>query len=782
MPPKRVWKKMLKQNRKSNKCWADGARDSILRPHIDAYSDALSRGARAERTYFTRVCVEYHARIDWRLKDHEEPPLPLAPYDPNAEVEPEEELTTEEEDERHERVRELNKRIHTWLKYRARRLNNSLLSHATDSNGPFVPLVAKLGGLKSPGKARQAFQQFQHEEIVTLRETIKKAWRDKCKADDVDPEEKGPSTAFRTEVARQTFKALPQAEQNKYAATAKKEAAERKAAYVKALKDGPSKAPEDRQKCIDNLGPFLGAIMRGIADYTGWQVLVVVGGPMPKWNGEIGTVHLSVGKNLDTVPVSFPAWKKDDFAANVTGFFKKYLGTAYSLEQCAEMALAVTEAPPLTTSLSAAEYKIAAGGDNEGNWEDEQDEDGDDEDDEDDEESSDEEEEAQPSRKKRKAGSTEEDLPKKKKQKPAAASTVLTSSSLANGTSGDGDQVNLTKLTDAELKTLQAPAGLGIQEKFEWSKRRNAELMRRMGLKHAGSEMAELEQRQPKPRPVPRPLTKSSETKAAPRRSGRLDTVVEKPSGTQDEDVLMLDAGGGAASPPPLNETPAPPPAPNETPAPPPPRLDIPLPRVETPPPPPNETPAPPPPRLDIPLPRVETAPPPPNETPACPNDAPIWIGKILPEISAVLLGPTYHEILQAWVDLEMAYVSSEYEATYARVETKDRPKEVGDWIQNARRVPVKISKLAVFEAKWSAWWAKMQPSWRQEHSLPGGDETDRDWGILAAPGVNGMLSVVATLYWWGCTEKAESSVADWDAATQDVLLVLGGLKASLGV
>jgi hypothetical protein len=64
--------------------WAEGARESILKLHIPAYTDALERGWRAERDYLQNVCNKFHARIPWRLTDKEEPDLPLADYDPFA--------------------------------------------------------------------------------------------------------------------------------------------------------------------------------------------------------------------------------------------------------------------------------------------------------------------------------------------------------------------------------------------------------------------------------------------------------------------------------------------------------------------------------------------------------------------------------------------------------------------------------------------------------------------------------------------------------------------------
>jgi hypothetical protein len=78
--------------------WAEGARESILKPHIAGYTDALERGWRAECDYIQETCNKFHARISWRLTDEEEPELPLPAYDkfaiPETEDLDEDELET----------------------------------------------------------------------------------------------------------------------------------------------------------------------------------------------------------------------------------------------------------------------------------------------------------------------------------------------------------------------------------------------------------------------------------------------------------------------------------------------------------------------------------------------------------------------------------------------------------------------------------------------------------------------------------------------------------------
>jgi hypothetical protein len=103
----RVWKKKAKAAQLNNKLWAEGAREDLMRPHVEAYADALQRGWRVERNYLQKVCNEYHFCISWRLGDNEEPSLPLPTY--NAFAPPvTETLTDEEKEAKQERIQSLN--------------------------------------------------------------------------------------------------------------------------------------------------------------------------------------------------------------------------------------------------------------------------------------------------------------------------------------------------------------------------------------------------------------------------------------------------------------------------------------------------------------------------------------------------------------------------------------------------------------------------------------------------------------------------------------------------
>jgi hypothetical protein len=42
-------------------------------------------------------------------------------------------------------------------------------------------------------------------------------------------------------------------------------------------------------RCIDAAGDFLAPILRGLEECTGLHLLVLMGGPMPKYGGELRT-------------------------------------------------------------------------------------------------------------------------------------------------------------------------------------------------------------------------------------------------------------------------------------------------------------------------------------------------------------------------------------------------------------------------------------------------------------------------------------------------------------
>ncbi|KAJ7301534.1 hypothetical protein DFH08DRAFT_978695, partial [Mycena albidolilacea] len=333
---KRERRRVPKEERKNLRLWAEGARENILAPHIDAYTAALNQGWRPERKFLKIVCNEFHARVSWKLPDHEEPIL--EEWDPAAIV-TEEDLSEEDEKRKRARIKELNARIRRWFVYRIRRIRKHRRTAGLDpTKDPFAVLLAKLSGLSAPLKARQAFQQFMREKYDdSIAPVVAAQWEEeRNKASAITERTKEPKAGFRAQVARDLFAELPADEQKMFGDRAKKEAQEAKAA------------------CIGNLHEFMGPILQGIHAYTGLHATLIVGGPIPVQGGELGTLHFSYGRNKTALAQHWGQWDKPRFTTNVQNFMVDYLKTAYTAQDCIDTALANT------VDFSAAKYTIDA--------------------------------------------------------------------------------------------------------------------------------------------------------------------------------------------------------------------------------------------------------------------------------------------------------------------------------------------------------------------------------------------------------------------------------------
>ncbi|KAJ7025018.1 hypothetical protein C8F04DRAFT_1191819 [Mycena alexandri] len=346
MKKKREYVPVAAEDRKSLKAWAKGAREEVLRPHIAGYMDALERGWRAERDYVDEVCREYHTIFDWQLKDHEEPLQPLPVYDKFA-LPVVEALEPDQAEEK--------------------RVRKEILNSMDARNDPYAILLGKLSGINVPPKARQAFQQYMHESYDTeIAPAVQARWaatRDNLNGDGAAATQKGPNAPFRALVACELFVELSQEEQDALKERAKEEAAAAREEYEKKRKAPPSNSPEDRQRCIDALGAFMSPILRGIQEYTGLHSVAIFGGPMPKYRGELKTVHVAYGRSRDTAPALFPQWAKARFNRDVVGLMHEYLQAAFTAVECTEAALPESSDDPAPGGSKSHKHHTAGDSD-----------------------------------------------------------------------------------------------------------------------------------------------------------------------------------------------------------------------------------------------------------------------------------------------------------------------------------------------------------------------------------------------------------------------------------
>ncbi|RDB26978.1 hypothetical protein Hypma_005040 [Hypsizygus marmoreus] len=163
-----------------------------------------------------------------------------------------------------------------------------------------------------------------------------------------------------------------------------------------------------------------------------------------------------------------------------------------------------------------------------------------------------------------------------------------------------------------------------------------------------------------------------------------------------------------------------------------------------------------------------------------------------LGSITKVDLGPAYTQLLIFLVRLEIK-IATHGKSKVKFLDRTFRPNEIKEWINQGRgrnnRVVV-IDNVNEFAEQWWAWWTILQPKWRAKDNngrpvaaIP--DKTiSEDWRCLRVPGGNGLICVVAGLYWWG--RKLEEAKIDtkankenWNAAVNDCLWVLQRVMSS---
>ncbi|KAJ7040099.1 hypothetical protein C8F04DRAFT_924800, partial [Mycena alexandri] len=133
------------------------------------------------------------------------------------------------------------------------------------------------------------------------------------------------------------------------------------------------------------------------------------------------------------------------------------------------------------------------------------------------------------------------------------------------------------------------------------------------------------------------------------------------------------------------------------------------------------------------------------------PPEAPAWFRDCYAKVSGEELGEEYDKLLREYVALEQGYGFAK--GTVALKGRVERPKEVSDWVRDGRgrtKTVRQITNLPAYAANVRAWWTGLQPSWREKWDEGVEEEATDEWGTLASAGQNGVLSVVAALYWWG--------------------------------
>jgi len=87
------------------------------------------------------------------------------------------------------------------------------------------------------------------------------------------------------------------------------------------------------------------------------------------------------------------------------------------------------------------------------------------------------------------------------------------------------------------------------------------------------------------------------------------------------------------------------------------------------------------------------------------------------------------------------------------KLSTAHRPDAIKAWIARACSSSWRpaISDISLYETEFTLWWAMLQPVWckRSDGNIIF-SKVEGDWEVLQRAGLNGVLSVMAGLLFWG--------------------------------
>jgi hypothetical protein len=152
-------------------------------------------------------------------------------------------------------------------------------------------------------------------------------------------------------------------------------------------------------------------------------------------------------------------------------------------------------------------------------------------------------------------------------------------------------------------------------------------------------------------------------------------------------------------------------------------------------------------------------------------DDIPTWFLEALGMLEMPAWGPCWVKLLNLW----SAFEKQESYTGVVRLSAKKRPDIIGMWIGRGRSVawrPV-ISDLSAFVKEFREWWVTLQPDWRVSNGKLLVNAVDGDWEPLRRPGRNGLLSVLAALFYWGLAVNGKPGRrTEWISAVKDCEVV----------
>lgn len=155
----------------------------------------------------------------------------------------------------------------------------------------------------------------------------------------------------------------------------------------------------------------------------------------------------------------------------------------------------------------------------------------------------------------------------------------------------------------------------------------------------------------------------------------------------------------------------------------------------------------------------------------------PGWFSSALGMLQSpeIPLGECWAVLVEVWVEFEKKEGFKEQ----GLLPAKERPECVSEWIRRGRPpawMPA-ITAVSKLETAFHTWWVSLQPKWRVSSKgaiITTDLESGDDWDHLQKPGLNGLLSVLVGLFYWGRTLKRSAKQHEaWATCVDDCIFVL---------
>jgi hypothetical protein len=146
----------------------------------------------------------------------------------------------------------------------------------------------------------------------------------------------------------------------------------------------------------------------------------------------------------------------------------------------------------------------------------------------------------------------------------------------------------------------------------------------------------------------------------------------------------------------------------------------------------------------------------------------PAWFSDSLAMLKSleIPLDEDWAELVRLWA----AFEEKERFKERGKLSARHHPECIAEWQQQAcfsTWQPV-ITNVAAFKKVFHVWWVSLQPKWRVSGKgtiLTEGVEGD--WENLRKPGLNGLLSTLASFFYW--SKMAQKNVKQRKAWARDV-------------